>query len=132
MLTAPDMQIKTVAVEDAASEIHRFEEALERAKADLQQIALRVEKEMGAEQADIFRAHLLVLEDPELVDTVKDKITQEMTNAESALHDVAQAFIGLFEQMDNDYMRERAADIRDVTKRVLAYLLGVNFFIPAL
>ncbi|MGF9798404.1 phosphoenolpyruvate--protein phosphotransferase [Brevibacillus agri] len=130
LLTAPDMQIKTVAVEDAASEIHRFEEALERAKADLQQIALRVEKEMGAEQADIFRAHLLVLEDPELVDTVKDKITQEMTNAESALHDVAQAFIGLFEQMDNDYMRERAADIRDVTKRVLAYLLGVNFFHP--
>ncbi|WP_025844593.1 phosphoenolpyruvate--protein phosphotransferase [Brevibacillus agri] len=130
LLTAPDMQIKTVAVEDAASEIHRFEEALERAKADLQQIALRVEKEMGAEQADIFRAHLLVLEDPELVDTVKDKITQEMTNAESALHDVVQAFIGLFEQMDNDYMRERAADIRDVTKRVLAYLLGVNFFHP--
>ncbi|MGZ0051613.1 phosphoenolpyruvate--protein phosphotransferase [Brevibacillus gelatini] len=130
LLTAPEMEIKTVAVEDAASEVRRFEEALERAKADLQQIVLRVEKEMGAEQADIFRAHLMVLEDPELVDTVKGKITQEKTNAESALHDVAQAFISLFEQMDNDYMRERAADIRDVTKRVLAYLLGVNFFQP--
>ncbi|MGM0710496.1 phosphoenolpyruvate--protein phosphotransferase [Brevibacillus parabrevis] len=132
LLAAPDMQIKTVAIEDAASEIHRFEAALGRAKTDLQEIAQRVETEMGTEQADIFRAHLLVLEDPELVDTVKDKITQEMTNAESALHDVAQAFIGLFEQMDNDYMRERAADIRDVTKRVLAYLLGVNFFQPSL
>ncbi|MDR4997640.1 phosphoenolpyruvate--protein phosphotransferase [Brevibacillus parabrevis] len=131
LLAAPDMQIKTVAIEDAAGEIHRFEAALARAKADLQEIAQRVETEMGTEQADIFRAHLLVLEDPELVDTVKDKITQEMTNAESALHDVAQAFIGLFEQMDNDYMRERAADIRDVTKRVLAYLLGVNFFQPS-
>ncbi|MGN7469144.1 phosphoenolpyruvate--protein phosphotransferase [Brevibacillus sp. SAFN-007a] len=130
LLSAPDMQIKTVAVEDAASEIQRFEEALDRAKRDLQQIALRVETEMGADHADIFRAHLLVLEDPELVDVVKDKITQERTNAESALHDVAQAFIGLFEQMDNDYMRERAADIRDVTKRVLAYLLGVNVFHP--
>lgn len=130
LLTAPEMEIKTVAVEDAASEVRRFEEALERAKADLQQIVLRVEKEMGAEQADIFRAHLMVLEDPELVDTVKGKITQEKTNAESALHDVAQTFISLFEQMDNDYMRERAADIRDVTKRVLAYLLGVNFFQP--
>lgn len=130
LLTAPEMEIKTVAVEDAASEVHRFEEALERAKADLQQIVLRVEKEMGAEQADIFRAHLMVLEDPELVDTVKGKITEEKTNAESALNDVAQMFISLFEQMDNDYMRERAADIRDVTKRVLAYLLGVNFFQP--
>ncbi|RNB55271.1 phosphoenolpyruvate--protein phosphotransferase [Brevibacillus gelatini] len=130
LLTAPEMEIKTVAVEDAASEVLRFEEALERAKADLQQIVLRVEKEMGAEQADIFRAHLMVLEDPELVDTVKGKITEEKTNAESALNDVAQMFISLFEQMDNDYMRERAADIRDVTKRVLAYLLGVNFFQP--
>ncbi|MFC8684605.1 phosphoenolpyruvate--protein phosphotransferase [Brevibacillus porteri] len=127
LLTAPDLQINTVAIEDPASEIQRFQEALARAKNDLEDIVLRVEREMGTDHADIFKAHLLVLEDPELVDTVKDKITNEKTNAESALNDVAQAFIGLFEQMDNEYMRERAADIRDVTKRVLSYLLGVPF-----
>ncbi|WJQ81349.1 phosphoenolpyruvate--protein phosphotransferase [Brevibacillus brevis] len=127
LLTTPDLQINTVAIEDPANEIQRFQEALARAKKDLEGIVLRVEQEMGTDHADIFKAHLLVLEDPELVDTVKDKITSEKTNAESALNDVAQAFIGLFEQMDNEYMRERAADIRDVTKRVLSYLLGVPF-----
>ncbi|NTU21535.1 phosphoenolpyruvate--protein phosphotransferase [Brevibacillus sp. HB1.2] len=127
LLTTPDLQINTVAIEDPASEIQRFQEALARAKNDLEDIVLRVEQEMGTDHADIFKAHLLVLEDPELVDTVKDKISNEKTNAESALNDVAQAFIGLFEQMDNEYMRERAADIRDVTKRVLSYLLGVPF-----
>ncbi|AWX58820.1 phosphoenolpyruvate--protein phosphotransferase [Brevibacillus brevis] len=127
LLTTPDLQINTVAIEDPASEIQRFQEALARAKNDLEDIVLRVEREMGTDHADIFKAHLLVLEDPELVDTVKDKISNEKTNAESALNDVAQAFIGLFEQMDNEYMRERAADIRDVTKRVLSYLLGVPF-----
>ncbi|MBW5468934.1 phosphoenolpyruvate--protein phosphotransferase [Brevibacillus formosus] len=127
LLTTPDLQINTVAIEDPANEIQRFQEALARAKNDLEGIVLRVEREMGTEHADIFKAHLLVLEDPELVDTVKDKILNEKTNAESALNDVAQAFIGLFEQMDNEYMRERAADIRDVTKRVLSYLLGVPF-----
>jgi phosphoenolpyruvate-protein phosphotransferase (PTS system enzyme I) len=127
LLTTPDLQINTVAIEDPASEIQRFQEALARAKNDLEDIVLRVEREMGADHADIFKAHLLVLEDPELVDTVKDKISNEKTNAESALNDVAQAFIGLFEQMDNEYMRERAADIRDVTTRVLSYLLGVPF-----
>ncbi|PSJ98222.1 phosphoenolpyruvate--protein phosphotransferase [Brevibacillus formosus] len=127
LLTTPDLQINTVAIEDPANEIQRFQEALARAKNDLEGIVLRVEREMGTEHADIFKAHLLVLEDPELVDTVKDKISNEKTNAESALNDVAQAYIGLFEQMDNEYMRERAADIRDVTKRVLSYLLGVPF-----
>ncbi|WP_409176226.1 phosphoenolpyruvate--protein phosphotransferase [Brevibacillus fortis] len=127
LLTTPDLQINTVAIEDPAGEIQRFQEALARAKNDLEDIVLRVEREMGADHADIFKAHLLVLEDPELVDTVKDKISNEKTNAESALNDVAQAFIGLFEQMDNEYMRERAADIRDVTTRVLSYLLGVPF-----
>ncbi|WP_188066395.1 phosphoenolpyruvate--protein phosphotransferase [Brevibacillus brevis] len=127
LLTTPDLQINTVAIEDPANEIQRFQEALARAKNDLEGIVLRVEQEMGTDHADIFKAHLLVLEDPELVDTVKDKITSEKINAESALNDVAQAFIGLFEQMDNEYMRERAADIRDVTKRVLSYLLGVPF-----
>jgi phosphotransferase system enzyme I (PtsI) len=62
---------------------------------------------------------------------VKEKIASEKVNAESALHETAQTFIQLFEQMDNEYMRERAADIRDVTKRVLCHLLGVEFAAPS-
>ena len=130
LLAAPDFQIKMVAIEDTASEIKRFEVALESAKLDLQGIVTRVEQEMGDDHADIFKAHLLVLEDPELVDTVKEKIEQEKVNAESAVNDVAQVFIGLFEQMDDEYMRERAADIRDVTKRIVSHLLGISFAGP--
>lgn len=130
LLASSDVHIKTVAIEDAASEIDRFEAALEKAKRDLQDIAVRVENEMGADKADIFKAHLLVLEDPELVDTVKGKIVEEKVNAERAVSDVAQFFIGIFEQMDDEYMRERAADIRDVTKRVISYLAGVSFSGP--
>lgn len=130
LLANPQLQIKTVTVEDPAGEAARFRDAVERAKADLRAISERVEKEMGADKADIFNAHLLVLEDPELIDTVQGKIEMERINAESALDEVAQSFISLFEQMDNEYMRERASDIRDVTKRVLSYLLGLSFSAP--
>jgi len=130
LLQNSELEVQTVSVEDADAEIRRFQEALEKAKADLQEISERVEREMGPEQADIFRAHLMVLEDPELVDTVTATIKQERVNAESALNDAAQGFISIFEQMDNEYMRERAADIRDVTRRVLSYLLGVELGMP--
>lgn len=130
LLHNSELEVKTVSVEDADAEIRRFQEALEKAKADLHEISERVEREMGAEHADIFRAHLMVLEDPELVDTVTATIQQQRVNAESALNDAAQGFISIFEQMDNEYMRERAADIRDVTRRVLSYLLGVELGMP--
>lgn len=109
---------------DAASELARLAESIEKAKADLVAICARVAEEMGEEQADIFRAHLLFLEDPEMAGMVQQKIEGERLLAERALHEVAQELIRQFEQMDNAYMKERAADIRDVTNRVLAHLLG--------
>src|SRR5699024_491035 len=63
---------------------------------------------------------------------MKDKITNEKVNAEAALDETANMFIDMFKNMDNDYMRERAADIRDVTTRVMAHLLGVSIPNPAL
>ncbi|WNC14681.1 phosphoenolpyruvate--protein phosphotransferase [Brevibacillus brevis] len=131
LLATPEWEIQKTSVENTIEEIKRFEGALDKAKADLQGIAQRVEAEMGADKAEIFKAHLLVLEDPELVDTIKTKIEQDRVNAESALDEVANGFILLFEQMDNEYMKERAADIRDVTKRVMSYLLGIEFATPA-
>ena len=62
-----------------------------------------------------------------LLASIEDKIKTESMNAEAALKETADTFISMFEQMDNEYMRERAADIKDVTKRVLAHLLGVEF-----
>ncbi|MDH4617475.1 phosphoenolpyruvate--protein phosphotransferase [Brevibacillus sp. AY1] len=131
LLDNSDLHIQSVLVEDTGTEMSRFREALEKAKEDLLDISERVEQELGTEHADIFRAHLMVLEDPELVDTVQAKIEQEKVNAEHAMHEVAQSFIRLFEQMDNEYMRERASDIRDVTKRVLSHLMGVELSVPS-
>ena len=71
-------------------------------------------------QSDIFAAHHLILEDPEWVKPIKDKIAFNQINAEFALKEVTTMFVSMFEGMDNPYMKERASDIKDVSKRVLA------------
>jgi phosphotransferase system enzyme I (PtsI) len=130
-LENPDLTIEKKTITDASSEIARLEAALAQSKTELTAIKDRALAELGADKAAIFEAHLLVLNDPELVNPVKDKITSENVNAEHAMNEVATMFVNLFESMDNEYMKERAADIRDVTKRVLAHLLGVNFSNPS-
>ncbi len=91
-----------------------------------------MQKNLGADKAAIFDAHLLVLDDPELIQPIEDKIKNEQVNAPTALSDVTGQFITIFESMDNEYMKERAADIRDVSKRVLAHILGVELPNPSM
>ncbi|GGE69524.1 phosphotransferase system enzyme I (PtsI) [Priestia taiwanensis] len=130
-LENPELVIEKKAVSDAAAEIARLEDAIAKSHVELEAIRNHANAELGADKAAIFEAHLLVLNDPELVNPVKDKITSENVNAEFAMNEVAQMFVSMFESMDNEYMKERAADIRDVTKRVLAHILGVHFANPA-
>jgi phosphotransferase system enzyme I (PtsI) len=122
----PNMTIELKEIQDPASEVARFHAALAKSKDELSVIKDKTEKDLGADKAEIFAAHLLVLSDPELVEAVKGKITDEKQNAEYALNDVSTMFISMFENMDNEYMKERAADIRDVSKRVLGHLLGIQ------
>ncbi|WP_019242498.1 MULTISPECIES: phosphoenolpyruvate--protein phosphotransferase [Bacillus] len=124
-LIEPDLTVTKKAIENVEEEITRFQGALNTSKTELEAIRDRAEKELGADKAAIFEAHLLILADPELVGQIEDKIKSESVNAEAALKEVADGLVVLFESMDNEYMKERAADIRDVTKRVLAHLLGV-------
>lgn len=131
VLENPELRVETKSCDDPKKELNRLETALEKASAELEEIRNHAEKEIGAEQAEIFSAHLLVLKDPEFIGAVKEKIQQEKLSAESALRDVTDTFIQLFENMENEYMKERATDIRDVSKRVLAHLLGVVFTTPA-
>lgn len=118
--------------ENSESEVAKLQQALETSKQELEVIRQKALEELGQDKADIFSAHLLVLSDPELINTVTEKIQTEQVNAEYALNEVAQMFIAMFENMDNEYMKERAADIRDVTKRVLAHILGVTISNPSL
>jgi phosphoenolpyruvate-protein phosphotransferase (PTS system enzyme I) len=131
-LVEPDLSFDQKTIDDAAAEVDRFRKAMEKSKSELEAIRDRAKVDLGADKAAIFEAHLLVLSDPELNAPIEDKIQSEKVNAESALKETADMFIMMFEQMDNEYMKERAADIRDVTKRVLAHLLGVQLVNPSM
>ncbi|HWO96220.1 MAG TPA: phosphoenolpyruvate--protein phosphotransferase [Bacillus sp. (in: firmicutes)] len=131
-LENPELTVEKTAVADTDAEITRFEQAIVQSTSELEVIKEHARKELGEDKADIFAAHLLVLNDPELINPIKDKIKTEQVNAEYALNEVATMFVNMFESMDNEYMKERAADIRDVTKRVLAHLLGVTIANPSM
>ena len=131
-LTEPDLTVTKVTVEDSEKEVSRLDDALAASKKDVELIKETALKNLGEEEAQVFDAHLMVLSDPELIGQVKDNITSNKVNAESALKEVTDMFISIFAGMeDNPYMQERAADIRDVSKRVLAHLLGVKIPSPA-
>ncbi|RSK29052.1 phosphoenolpyruvate--protein phosphotransferase [Bacillus sp. HMF5848] len=130
-LENPDLTIEQKTITDIDAEVARLDAAFAKAMDELEVIKQKTLETLGADKAEIFSAHLLVLGDPELVNPIKDKIKHDKANAEVALQETATMFITMFEQMDNEYMKERAADIRDVTRRVLAHLLGVKFANPA-
>ena len=131
-LTEPDLTVTKVTVEDSEKEVSRLDDALAASIKDVELIKETALKNLGEEEAQVFDAHLMVLSDPELIGQVKDSITSNKVNAESALKEVTDMFISIFAGMeDNPYMQERAADIRDVSKRVLAHLLGVKIPSPA-
>ncbi|WP_096153440.1 phosphoenolpyruvate--protein phosphotransferase [Bacillus sp. FJAT-45066] len=131
-LENPELTVKKTSIEQVEEEISRFHAAIDVSKAELKKIKDHAHKELGQDKADIFAAHLLVLSDPELINPIVEKVKSEKINAEYALEETANMFISMFESMDNEYMKERAADIRDVTKRVLAHLLGVHLSNPSL
>lgn len=133
LLVQPDLSFSKQTVEDTAAEEARIDAALAASSVELKKIRDKAAQSLGEAEAQVFDAHLMVLSDPEMVGQIKENITTNDVNAESALKDVTDMYIGMFEAMDdNAYMKERAADIRDVTKRVMAHLLGVNLPDPSM
>ncbi|MBW3114082.1 MULTISPECIES: phosphoenolpyruvate--protein phosphotransferase [Bacillaceae] len=131
-LVEPDLSFEKKSVDNAEEEVTRFGEAIATSKSELEAIRDKARVDLGEDKAQIFEAHLLVLSDPELLTPIEDKIKSENVNAEFALKETADMFVSMFESMDNEYMKERAADIRDVTKRVLSHLLGVQIANPSM
>ncbi|MBM7096539.1 phosphoenolpyruvate--protein phosphotransferase [Bacillus sp. H-16] len=124
LLETPDLSVEKTTVDDVSAEEEKFDNALAKAKGELEKIKEKTLNELGEEHAEIFSAHLLVLSDPEFVDAIRGKVKDEKINAGYAVKEVSDMFVSMFENMDNEYMKERAADIRDVSKRVLAHVLG--------
>ncbi|MDA5541842.1 phosphoenolpyruvate--protein phosphotransferase [Streptococcus thermophilus] len=132
LLVQPDLSFETVTVEDISAEEARLDAALAASQDELSVIREKAVESLGEEAAAVFDAHLMVLADPEMTGQIKETIRAKQVNAEAALTEVTNMFIAIFEGMDdNPYMQERAADIRDVTKRVLANLLGKKLPNPA-
>lgn len=131
-LVMPDLTVEKTTVEDVEKEIKVYEAAMEQTAKELETIKEAASKNLSAEEAAVFDAHALVLSDPELKTQVEDKIRNEKLNAAVALDEVASMFVSMFESMGDEYFRERAADIKDVSRRLLANLLGKPLPNPAL
>lgn len=131
-LEEPDLSFVKTSIEeqDVDAEIEKFKASFNTAKVEVTRIRNHAEEAVGPEHAAIFDAHLLVLDDPEFLTPIEDAI-KEQQSAPQALVTTRDQFVGMFEAMDNEYMKERAADIKDVSKRVLAHMLDKELPNPA-
>jgi phosphoenolpyruvate-protein phosphotransferase len=119
------LEIDYATVGDPAVEWELFQTALETARGQLDEVYAQAEAEIGPEQAAIFEAQKLMLDDPELLDAVRTSVEGEQLNAVAALRNAAETYAQMLEALDNEYLSARAADVRDVADRVLRILLGV-------
>lgn len=119
-----DNAVKRVKVEDPEVEINRFEEAKETAKAQLGQLYDKAMKEVGEANAAVFEVHQMMLDDLDYIESVQNMIRSQGINAEFAVATTGDNFSEMFAAMDDDYMKARAADVKDISNRVVAVLQG--------
>ncbi len=114
----------SVAEADLPQQVQRFQQALMLTRQQIQEVQLKVSLALNAQEASIFDAHLLVLDDPILIDSVAELIETKKINVEAAFQEFAQKYTATLSAIDDAYLRERVADMRDVTSRILNNLLG--------
>lgn len=117
-----DIQVKRLHVENEESEIERFEEAKEKAVSQLKEIYEKALVEVGETNAQIFEVHMMMLEDDDYNDAIREIISNQNMNAEYAVATTADNFATMFAAMDDSYMQARAADVKDISNRVIACL----------
>ena len=113
-------------IEDVEQELNKFNEALALSKKDLELMKDKVAKEIGESEAEIFEMHIMLLEDHGFNQKVIDKIRDDKCNADFALNEIKEEYVQMFESMDNEYMKERALDIKDISQRTIRHLLKVK------
>lgn len=122
----PEIKIVEQNIEDINQEITRFENALNVAIQEIDKLHEMTLRNIGENEAEIFIAHRMMLEDPEFISGVKDKIEGEKVNAEFAVNEVVNFYVSLFENIEDEYLKARAVDLKDVSKRLLRVLLGIK------
>lgn len=119
-----NIQVQRITADDSEEQIQRFEKARQSAAGQLEEIYRKALAEVGEKDAEIFEIHRMMLEDDDYIDAVKEKIITEKVNAEYAVSAAAEKFAQDFAAMDDAYMQARAADVRDISARVIACLSG--------
>lgn len=123
-LLQKDIKIEKATVEDRKKELARLDEAIAASIGQLKRIMDKVAKEMGENAATIFDAHIMILEDPEFIPEIRSYIEKEGTSAEYAVAEVVKKYAEMFDAMKDTYLKERAADIKDVGNRIISNLRG--------
>ncbi len=119
-------EVAEIKLEDASAELERFRNAVKASQTQLEKISRSTRQKLGDDSGAIFESHILILSDPEFIGIVEQRICSELVNAEYALDQVTKEYLAIFESMDNEYMRERAADVRDIFKRLINNLQGIE------
>ncbi len=121
-----ELHVKRNRVSDTQAEIEPLKNALERARQELTQVLEKARSEVKAGTASIFEAHLMMLEDPDYLEAIRQKIKEESLKAEAAVAEVTETYAGMLEAMEDEYLHARAADIRDVGRRLVRILLNLD------
>lgn len=124
VLKKNDQQVTRVKIADADAELARLEAAGEKSKEQLQDLYEKALKEVGEASAAIFEVHQMMLEDEDYLDAIHNMIRTEMINAEYAVAVTGDNFSEMFANMDDDYMKARAADVKDISNRLIKNLMG--------
>ncbi len=121
-----NLTIEKKSLNNAEKEISILEDAIQRSKLELTELRDKTVEKIGRSEALIFDAHLLLLEDPEIIKETTQLLESDQITSQYAYNEVCEKYILIFESMDNEYMKERALDIKDVSKRVIAKILNVE------
>lgn len=121
-----ELNITDEKIQDVAKEKDLLRKACEKSKVQLEKIKKKALDSMGEEKAMVFDAHLMLFDDPEFIGAIEGEIENNGLNALKAASDVSSSYVAIFESMEDEYMRERAADIKDVAKRLMNNLAGIE------
>jgi phosphotransferase system enzyme I (PtsI) len=122
--TTDEVKITETKIDDIDAEKERLKAAVEASREQLTAIKEKAEKEIGADKAAVFESHIMLLDDPEFTGAMETGVETNSINAEKAVSDVIDMYSAIFESMEDEYMKERGADVKDVGKRVIANLCG--------
>ena len=128
LIEEPEIKIENTKIEKIDEEVQKFKNALLKATKQIEKIKSNALKNLSEKEASVFDAHIQIVQDPVMTKEIEDKILQEKTNAVFATKVICDKYASMFEAMDDAYMKERASDVKDVSKRIINVLSNVESF----